>query len=149
MRFAARPARHHKHTRQHAIDPRNHEVRQVILRQSRFQLRWQQEGLIPIVGNEIRRAPSPAIISALGGSVRSCTDCKAASFSLCCSVVARHEMLRFQVFQKRVLARRRQRQPSDTWHLDEVFIRIRGVLHDLWRAVEQCGIVLHDRSGFR
>ena len=27
-------------------------------------------------------------------------------------------------------------------HLDEVFIRIRGVLHYLWRAVDQHGVVL-------
>ena len=31
---------------------------------------------------------------------------------------------------------------ADTWHLDEVFIRIRGVLHYLWRAVDQHGVVL-------
>jgi putative transposase len=29
-----------------------------------------------------------------------------------------------------------------TWHLDEVFIHIRGVLHYLWCAVDQLGIVL-------
>src|SRR6516164_8353352 len=38
--------------------------------------------------------------------------------------------------------RRRRPQPGDTWHLDEVFIRIRGVLHYLWRAVDQNGVVL-------
>lgn len=37
---------------------------------------------------------------------------------------------------------RRRPQPGDTWHLDEVFIGIRGVLHYLWRAVDQHGIVL-------
>ena len=26
---------------------------------------------------------------------------------------------------------------GETWHLDEVSIRIRGVLHYLWRAVDQ------------
>jgi putative transposase len=30
----------------------------------------------------------------------------------------------------------------DTWHLDEVFIRTRGVQHYLWRAVDQHGVVL-------
>ena len=30
----------------------------------------------------------------------------------------------------------------DTWHLDEVFIPIRSVLHYLWRAVDQHGVVL-------
>jgi DDE domain len=38
--------------------------------------------------------------------------------------------------------RRRRPQPGDTWYLDEVFIRIRGVLHYLWRAVDQHGVVL-------
>jgi putative transposase len=38
--------------------------------------------------------------------------------------------------------RRRRPRPEDKWHLDEVFIRIRGVQHYLWRAVDQNGIVL-------
>jgi putative transposase len=38
--------------------------------------------------------------------------------------------------------RRRRPRPGDTWHLDEVFIRIRGVQHYLWRAVDQHGVVL-------
>ena len=38
--------------------------------------------------------------------------------------------------------RRRRPKPGDTWHLDEVFLRINGVLHDLWRAVDQHGVVL-------
>jgi putative transposase len=33
-------------------------------------------------------------------------------------------------------------QPGDKWHLDEVFIRIRGKIHYLWRAVDQDGNVL-------
>jgi putative transposase len=37
---------------------------------------------------------------------------------------------------------RRRPKPSDTWHLDEVFLRISGVLHYLWRAVDQHGVVL-------
>jgi putative transposase len=40
------------------------------------------------------------------------------------------------------LDRRRRPKPGDTWHLDEVFIRINGVLHYLWRAVDQHGVVL-------
>src|SRR4030081_4011209 len=39
------------------------------------------------------------------------------------------------------LQRRRQR-PGDKWHLDEVFIRVQGVQHYLWRAVDQDGVVL-------
>ena len=30
-------------------------------------------------------------------------------------------------------------QLGDTWYLDEVFIKINGVLHYLWRAVDQGG----------
>ena len=43
-------------------------------------------------------------------------------------------------FAKRL--HRRRRRPGDTWHLDEVFIRIGVVLHYLWRAVDQHGVVL-------
>ena len=38
--------------------------------------------------------------------------------------------------------RRRRARPGDRWHLDEVFIRINGVQHYLWRAVDQHGNVL-------
>jgi putative transposase len=38
--------------------------------------------------------------------------------------------------------RRRRPRPGDKWYLDEVFIRIQGELHYLWRAVDQDGIVL-------
>ncbi len=38
--------------------------------------------------------------------------------------------------------RRRRPRPGDKWHLDEVFIRIKGELHFLWRAVDRHGVVL-------
>jgi putative transposase len=38
--------------------------------------------------------------------------------------------------------RRRRPRPGDKWHLDEVFVRIEGVLHYFWRAVDQDGVVL-------
>ncbi len=38
--------------------------------------------------------------------------------------------------------RRRRLRSGDKWHLDEVFFRIRGKVHDLWRAVDQDGVVL-------
>jgi putative transposase len=38
--------------------------------------------------------------------------------------------------------RRRSPRPGDRWHLDEVFLRINGRLHYLWRAVDQDGDVL-------
>jgi putative transposase len=36
-------------------------------------------------------------------------------------------------------AKKRQGRLGDTWHLDEVFIKINGELHYLWRAVDQDG----------
>ncbi len=38
--------------------------------------------------------------------------------------------------------KRRRPKPEDKWFLDEVFLRIRGKLHYLWRAVDQDGHVL-------
>ena len=38
--------------------------------------------------------------------------------------------------------RGRRPRPGETWHLDEVHIRINGVFHHLWRAVDQHGVVL-------
>jgi transposase-like protein len=38
--------------------------------------------------------------------------------------------------------RHRCARPGDTWHLDEVFVRINGDRSYLWRAVDQDGIVL-------
>ena len=38
--------------------------------------------------------------------------------------------------------RRRSPRPGDRWHLDEVFLKINGQLHYLWRAVDQDGEVL-------
>ena len=38
--------------------------------------------------------------------------------------------------------KRRRPKPGDKWLLDEVFIRIRGKQHDLWRAADQNGVVL-------
>ena len=49
--------------------------------------------------------------------------------------------LRFGTEFARKLRRRRPR-PGDIWHLDEVFLRINGELHYLWRAVDQHGVVL-------
>src|ERR1700685_4409561 len=62
------------------------------------------------------------------------------------SVVVSYETVRRwckkfgQTFADRL--RRRRPRPGDRWHLDEVFIRIQGVQHYLWRAVDQDGVVL-------
>ena len=61
-------------------------------------------------------------------------------------VVVSHESirawgLRFGRAFANMLKKRRPR-PGDKWHLDEVFIRIRGKVHYLWRAVDQHGTVL-------
>jgi putative transposase len=37
---------------------------------------------------------------------------------------------------------RRRARTGDKWHLDEVFLKISGVTHYLWRAVDQNGVVL-------
>ncbi|WP_458098160.1 IS6 family transposase [Roseomonas sp. WA12] len=49
--------------------------------------------------------------------------------------------LRFGRLFANELKRRRPR-PGDKWYMDEVFIRIRGKQHLLWRAVDQNGHVL-------
>ena len=38
--------------------------------------------------------------------------------------------------------RHKSPRPGDVWHLDEVFLKINGRLHYLWRAVDQNGDVL-------
>jgi transposase-like protein len=38
--------------------------------------------------------------------------------------------------------RRPRPRPGDKWHLDEVFVKISGITHYLWRAVDQRGNVL-------
>jgi putative transposase len=38
--------------------------------------------------------------------------------------------------------RRRRPRPGDKWHMDEVFLTIKGERHYLWRAVDQDGNVL-------
>src|SRR4051794_7893317 len=38
--------------------------------------------------------------------------------------------------------RRRLPRAGDKWHLDEVVVKIAGVTHRLWRAVDQTGMVL-------
>src|SRR3712207_1632035 len=38
--------------------------------------------------------------------------------------------------------RRRRPRPGDMWHLDEVYLKINGRTHYLWRAVDQQGVVL-------
>src|SRR5262244_1346373 len=45
-----------------------------------------------------------------------------------------------QPFANRI--RRRLPRVGDKWHLDEVVLKIAGVKHWLWRAVDQTGIVL-------
>jgi len=38
--------------------------------------------------------------------------------------------------------RRRRPRPGEKWHLDEVYLKINGRTHYLWRAVDQEGVVL-------
>jgi putative transposase len=53
----------------------------------------------------------------------------------------RQRCMKFGAAAAAKLCRRRPR-PGDTWHLDEVYLRINGVLHYLWRAVDQNGVVI-------
>src|SRR5918998_6413385 len=61
-------------------------------------------------------------------------------------IVVSHETVRQwalkfgQEFANRI--RRRLARAGDKWHLDEVAIKIAGVKHWLWRAVDQAGMVL-------
>src|SRR4029453_16507658 len=61
-------------------------------------------------------------------------------------IVVSHETVRQwarkfgQAFANQI--RRRLPQPGDKWHLDEGVIKIAGVTHWLWRAVDQTGFVL-------
>jgi putative transposase len=61
-------------------------------------------------------------------------------------IVVSHETVRRwalkfgQAFANRI--RRRLPRAGDKWHLDEVAIKIAGVEHWLWRAVDQTGVVL-------
>ena len=61
-------------------------------------------------------------------------------------VTVTHEAIRqwcltFGLDYARRLRRRRGRM-GDSWHLDEVFVKIRGQLHYLWRAVDEDGDVI-------
>jgi putative transposase len=38
--------------------------------------------------------------------------------------------------------KRKRPKLGDKWHLDEVFLKINGVQHYLWRAVDQSGVVI-------
>jgi len=38
--------------------------------------------------------------------------------------------------------RRSRPQPGDGWHLDEVFLKMNGQVHYLWRAADQDGDIL-------
>jgi len=61
-------------------------------------------------------------------------------------IIVSHETIRQwalkfgQVFAGQI--RRRLPRAGDKWHLDEVAIKIAGVKHWLWRAVDQSGMVL-------
>ena len=62
-------------------------------------------------------------------------------------IVVSHETVRqwcakFGQTYANTLRRRHRARPGDKWHLDEVFIKIQGKNHYLWRAVDQHGDVL-------
>jgi transposase-like protein len=61
-------------------------------------------------------------------------------------IIVSYETVRLwcKKFAESIANRLRRRRPrtGDRWHMDEVFIRIQGVQHYLWRAVDQDGVVL-------
>src|SRR5215210_6016986 len=61
-------------------------------------------------------------------------------------IVVSHETVRQWAlkFGQAIADRIRRRLPhaGDKWHLDEVAVKIAGVKHWLWRAVDQAGMVL-------
>jgi len=61
-------------------------------------------------------------------------------------ITVSHETIRqwYWSFGKEYAQKLRQKrgQPGDKWHIDEVFIKINGKTHYLWRAVDQNGMVL-------
>jgi putative transposase len=50
--------------------------------------------------------------------------------------------LKFGPYFANELKRRNRKKIDSKWHLDEVFIKINGVQHYLWRAVDQNGFVI-------
>ena len=61
-------------------------------------------------------------------------------------IIVSHEIIRQwtlkfgQAFANQI--RRRLPRAGDKWHLDEVVIKVAGVKHWLWRAMDQTGTVL-------
>ena len=50
--------------------------------------------------------------------------------------------LKFGPYFANELRRRNRKKISSKWHLDEVFLKINGAQHYLWRAVDQNGFVI-------
>lgn len=50
--------------------------------------------------------------------------------------------LKFGPYFANALKRRNRKKIGSKWHLDEVFIKINGEQHYLWRAVDQNGLVI-------
>ena len=63
-----------------------------------------------------------------------------------CHETVRHWVDRFGIYFAHKIRKRRseamRRSPQWQWHLDEVFVKIRGERHYLWRAVDHEGEVL-------
>jgi len=61
-------------------------------------------------------------------------------------VIVSYESIRRWCFKSgprfRRSLKRREGRLGDTWHVDEVFIRMQGKVHYLWRAVDQDGDVI-------
>ena len=74
-------------------------------------------------------------------SFRDVEDLLAERGIIVCYGTIRHWRQKFGLDYARTL-KRRQGRLGDTWHLDELFVRINGEPHYLWRAVDQDGDVI-------
>ena len=77
-------------------------------------------------------------------SFRDVEDLLAERGIIVCYGTIRHWRQKFGLDYARTL-KRRQGRLGDTWHLDELFVRINGEQHYLWRAVDQNGDVIDIR----
>ena len=64
-------------------------------------------------------------------------------------VILSHETVRFWCYKFAAnfqeVIRKREREPTDKWHLDEMTVKVNGEMFILWRAVDSNGYELETR----
>lgn len=82
----------------------------------------------------------------MSGSIFAFLSVIVPSNSCCRGIIVSHETIRRSCLkfgnEYAQKLRKKRRQPGVKWHVDEVFIKINGKTHYLWRAVDQHGVVL-------